>query len=181
VLQSQGSNVPRGPADFELPVTFRNWNFAKSAIAFAILSGALLWLNLVSSWSLEWLGIGLQAATIAATVYFATSWLTAVLHVDFDGVRLRDLTKRTWIGWDDIEAFSIIDPADRTPFMLNFWPWRDQAQLLLTSGESKRVRAIEPRHGFTVLTLLMIRGVTGADQTVEWLNRFARTRRTFTP
>ena len=97
-------------------------------------------------------------------MYFATCWLRTVLYVDFDGVRLRDLTKQTWIGWDDIEAFSINDPADRTPFMLNFWPWRDQAQLLLTSGESMRVRAIEPRHGFTVLTLVMIRGVTGDRQ-----------------
>jgi hypothetical protein len=181
VLQGQGSNVPRGPADFELPVTFRNWNFAKSAVVYAVLSGALLWLNLVSSWGLEWLGIALLAATIASTVYFAASWFMAVLYVDFDGVRLGDLTKRTCIGWDDIEAFSIMDPAGRTPFMLNFWPWRDQAHLVLTSGESMRVRAIEPRHGFTVLTLVMIRGVTGADQTVEWLNRFAHTRRTFTP
>jgi hypothetical protein len=169
------------PADFEIPTTFRNWNFAKSTVAYAAISAALLCLNVVSSWRLAWLGIGLLTVAAAAALFFAASWFLAVLRVEFDHVRLGGLTKRCDIPWDAIEDFSIMDPGDRTPFMINFWPWRDQAHVLLRSGESRRVRAIEPRHGFTVLTYAMVRGDTDADQKVDWLNRFARTRRTFTP
>jgi hypothetical protein len=174
-------NVLRGPATFDVPVTFRNWNFAKNAVVYAVCSGALLWLNVVSSWGLQWLGIGLLAAAAASTAFFTASWYVAVLRVDCDHVYLGGLTKRMRIAWDDIDAFSIMAPADRTPFMIVFGPWRGQAHLLLRNGQSHRVRAVEPRYGFTSLTFVNVREVTDADRKVQWLNRFARTHRTLTP
>jgi hypothetical protein len=168
-------------SDFELPVTFRNWNFAKSAVAYAVLALLLLWLNSVSAWGLEWLGIGLLGVAVAAMLFFAASWLLATLRVEFDSIRVGGLTTRSRFAWDEIESFSIMRPEDRTPFMLNFWPWRDQARLVLRNGDSRRVRAIEPRHGFTAVTIFRVQGQTDADQKVEWLNRFARTRLTLTP
>jgi hypothetical protein len=74
------------------------------------------------------------------------------------------------IGWDDISRFQIRDPQRRTPFMLAFAPWRDQAQAVLLDGTPVRLRAIEPWHGFTALTYFPVGRVTNADRTVESLN-----------
>lgn len=179
--RGQPVRMRRVPVDFEVPVTFRNWNFGKSTLMFALLAGLLAWMNVVSSWRLEWLGIGLLVAAVVGTLYFAASWWWATLSVDHDRVRVGGVVRRVTCEWGEIERFTIMRPDDRSPFMLAFWWWRDQARLVVRDGSSRRVRAIEPRHGFTVLTYVQIKDETDADQKVAWLNQLVETRQSAAP
>ena len=81
------------------------------------------------------------------------------------------------ISWDEIAKFQILDPQWRTPFIFAMTPWRDQAQAVLLDGRIVRLRAIEPWHGFTALSLLAARRGTNADRTVESLNSLLARRR----
>jgi hypothetical protein len=167
--------------DFELPATLRNWNFAKNAVVFGAVSTVLVWATVVSSWRLGWVDVALVGYAGLATALNAASWWLANLRVDFNGVRVGGLTTRRTIAWTEIVRFSIAPPGDRTPFSVAFWPWRDQARIVLTDRVSHRVRAIQPRHGFTFMTYFALTERSRADQIVEWLNRYPRTRATWEP
>jgi hypothetical protein len=77
--------------------------------------------------------------------------------------------------WDDIQRFEIRSPTLRTPFMLAFRWWADQAHVVLRDGTKHRIRAIEPWHGFTVLTYFSISSWTKADMNVETLEELRQT------
>jgi len=102
------------------------------------------------------------------------------LVVSEDGLTLGGVRRSRQLGWDDIARFEILDPGGRTPFMLAFAPWRDQAQAVLHDGTRVRLRAIEPWHGFTALTYFAIQRGSKADQTVESLNDVLARRRSAT-
>jgi hypothetical protein len=162
--------------DLEVPTTIRNWNFAKNSLVVAVLAVGTLWADVRSHWGLGWFGVSLLAIFGVSAVSFGVLWWRASLRIEFDAVRVGGPIVTRRVAWDGIERFSIMAPSERTPFLLAFWPWRDQAHVALRDGASHRVWALQPRHGFTALTYYRIRARTDADRTVDWLNRFARTR-----
>jgi hypothetical protein len=163
---------PFSAADFDVPATFRNRNFAKNAAALAALALFFLWLNDASSWRLEGFGVALVVVPGGLAVFEGVSWWLARLRVEWDVVSVGGVFVRRRLRWQGIESFSIMEPADRTPFMLNFGCWRDQARVNLTDGSSHRVRAVQPFHGFTVVTFFAVSGETDADRVVDALNTF---------
>ena len=108
--------------------------------------------------------------TSGLSVYYLLARQRVDLVVSQEGLSLGGVRRSRQIGWDEVARFQILDPRRRTPFMLAFAPWRDQAQAVLLDGSTVRLRAIEPWHGFTALTYLAVQRVTDADRTVESLN-----------
>jgi hypothetical protein len=113
---------------------------------------------------------------VTLSAHYLLSWRRATLTASADGVVIGGIYRRRYLRWDQIARFEIREPHKRTPFMLAFAWWIDQAKVVLRDGSSARIRAIEPWHGFTDVTYFSIRKHTDADETVKWLNA-ERTRR----
>jgi hypothetical protein len=163
--------------DLDVPVTFRNWNFAKLAWSYLALSLIMYWVNSRSSYGLGWLGIGLQVAFVATSLFYAASWAKASLRVEHDVLCLGGVFKARQFVWDQVGSISIPPPVERTPFLLAFLPWRDQALVELKDDRSYRIRGVQPRHGFTVISYFTVNQRGPADATVDSLDAF-RERRT---
>jgi hypothetical protein len=107
---------------------------------------------------------------LTLSVYYLVSWRRATLTASPEGVVVGGIYGQWHIRWDEIARFEIRDPHKRTPFVLSFAWWIDEAQVVLRDGRSVRIRAVEPWHGFTALTYFTIRRHTEADEAVKWLN-----------
>ncbi len=154
-----------------LPRRLHNSNFLRAVFEWAIVA-AFFWVATVSAADqTKWLPAALAAAATFVVVVYAISWAWADLLVSEDGVRVGGVFRRRSLRWDEIGSFAIREPWKRTPFMLSFAWWIDQARVTLVDGSRIRVRAVEPWHGFTVWTFVAIQRRTAADETVSWLNR----------
>src|SRR5262249_39075901 len=69
-----------------LPVTLRNQIFARSAVISTAVAAGMLWLNIVSSWRLDWVGVAVLVAAAIGAVFYALSFARATLRVDPAGV-----------------------------------------------------------------------------------------------
>jgi hypothetical protein len=165
--------------DIDVPLTLKNWNFAKNAVACGVIASLLWRIDDHSSGSLQGLGVGLLAVFAVCALVQAASWWMVTLRLEWDTIVVGGLFVRRRLRWCEIESFSIRAPHNRTRFMLTFRWWGDQARLRRTSGGSLRIRAIQPRHGFTGLTYYRVRGDTHADRIVAALNELLRRRMAF--
>lgn len=145
----------------------------------------MLWINVRSFYGLGWLGVALQVVFqvvfAAAALYYAASWAKASLRVEQDLLIVGDVFVTRRFVWDQVASCSILPPAGRTPFLLTFWAWRDQARVHLEDGRSYRIRGIQPRHGFTVVTYFTVNRLGPADRTVDALNAFRARRAQLDP
>jgi len=153
-----------------LPTRFRNPNFARASFDWAIPALLFLVPLLFVPLAYKWFFGAVFIVTSALSVYYFVARQRVDLVVAEEGLTIGGVRRTRQIAWDDVARFQIRDPRRRTPFMLSFAPWRDQAQAVLRDGTSVRLRAIEPWHGFPALTYVGVRRVSNADRTVESLN-----------
>jgi hypothetical protein len=132
------------PKPIDLSRTVRNGNYPRTGCAVALLAIAALWINLVSSWGLEWLGVAVQVILTAWAVALFVLWRRATLQVDDASVQVGGFMHTTVIPWAEVSSFCIRDPEDRTLFVWVFAPRKTQGRLILRDGTSLRIRAIEP-------------------------------------
>jgi hypothetical protein len=151
--------------------TIRNTNLLRAGLTFLLFGGPLLVVAAVSSvdpggivWALALILVGVGALYLA-------SWRRVTLDVLRDGVRLGGVVRARVVRWADIGRFDIRGPGQRTPFMVAFIPWADEARIVLRNGSVRRIRPVQPWHGFTALTYASIRGGTSSDDVVAELNR----------
>jgi hypothetical protein len=114
---------------------------------------------------------------VATALFYAVSWAKASLRVEHSHLSVGGVTKTRQFVWDQVGSISILPPVRRTPFLLTFCPWRDQALVELKDGRSYRIRGVQPRHRFTVMTYFTVDQLGPADTTVDSLDAF-RERRT---
>jgi hypothetical protein len=160
-----------------LPARFRNANFARASFDWAIPAVLFLVPLLFVPLAYKWFFGAVFVVTAALSVYYFAARQRVDLVISEDGLKLGGIRRSRQIDWDDIARFVIRSPQRRTPLMLAFAPWRDQAQVVLLDGTTVRLRAIEPWHGFTAMTYLGVQRVTNADRTVESLNAVLTRRR----
>lgn len=162
--------VVMAPMDPTIPATIRNANFLKNGLVWLGLAAIALIANVASAFSAGWVGLVLLVIPAVVATACLALWRTYELAISKHGVRIGRPLKDLVLGWPDILRFEIREPARRTPFMLNFRPWADQARVVLADGTTHRVRAVQPWHGFTALTFFSITGPTAADAVVDTLN-----------
>src|SRR5207245_2917548 len=110
------------------------------------------------------------------SVYYFLAARRVDLVVSDEGLVLGGVLRARSLAWDEITRFEILDPSRRTPFRYAFAPWVDQARAVLHDGHAVRLRAVEPWHGFTVLSYIAALRYTAADRTVDALNALLRSR-----
>jgi hypothetical protein len=153
-----------------LPTRFQNPNFARASFEWAVPAALFLFPLLFVPFAYKWFFGPVFLVTAGLSVYYFVARQRVDLVVSEDGLMLGGVRRHRRITWDEVARFEILDPRRRTPFMLAFAPWRDQAQAVVLDGRRVRLRAIEPWHGFTALTYLAVQRVNDADRTVESLN-----------
>jgi hypothetical protein len=153
-----------------LPARVQNRTFAKLGAQGVVVSTVLL-LTLIPVHGYFLLFDALLGLTSAAvTVFFIASWHQADLRVSHTGVMIGGIFNRRAIPWRSIERFEIRGPVRRTPLVLAFRWWTDQALVVLIGGSTLRVRALEPWHGFTALSYITTPRKSLPDETIDWLN-----------
>jgi hypothetical protein len=150
----------------------RNPNFLKLGITMTAVAGAAT-LVVVES-GLGWPGIVFLGVVVAGALFYLASWWRCTLRVTSHGVVVGRMGRPLSFRWEDIQAFDIRAPEQRTPFMLFCHWWTDQGRALLRDGSCERIRAIEPWHGLTFLTYFSLSSVTSSDELIERLNILAR-------
>jgi Bacterial PH domain len=154
-----------------IAISYRNANFHRAWIVESVVTAVVLALNIMSSFRLGELGLGVLAFVAGSALYHFASWHWAVLEVRPDGVTVSDLFGRHSLTWADVDAFEIRPPRQRSPLMLMSRPWADQARVRLADGARLRIRAVEPYHGSAAPTLFSLRTTTKADELVASLNQ----------
>ena len=162
-----------GAPRFRVPATFRNPNFLQAGIGWSIPAVVAL---------VAAAGAGLPSGTAVAIVvvlgglvaYYFASWFRRTLRVFPDRIVIGHVFSHRDVPWDHVGEFAIREPPRRTPIMLAFHWWADEAEVTLTDGSVLRLAGLEPRHGITALSLFSIVRRTAADEAVEWLNDLRR-------
>ena len=173
--QVSASAVPIArAAPVRVGVPIRNPNYLKLAVSWFFIGAAALAVNLQSSFHLEELGWFILGAPVLLGAIEAVKWQRVFLSVESSGVTTRRVVRRRAFTWAEIDRFEISAPGDRTPLMLSFAWWADRCSLRLVTGARHSVLAVQPYHGFTILTFLNLRRWTSADAVVDELNRMAR-------
>ena len=162
---NDGSNDASAPSR-----RFRNPNFLRAGLEWLFPTAVFLFAVVAAPAATKWLPLVPFAAALIVSVFYLVSWWRATLTATPDGVVIGGIYGQRSIRWDEVARFEIREPHKRTPFMLAFAWWIDQAKVVLSDGRSARIRAVEPWHGFTALTYLTIQRHTEADETVKWLN-----------
>jgi hypothetical protein len=152
----------------------RNANLSKIGVLSLAVGAFLLVANVLSGFGLGWFGIGLLSVFALVGAVYMASWWRATVEVEDDGIRVGGLMRDRFVPWNEIDCFEIRAPHCRTPFMLAFGWWLDQAVARLSDGSVLKLRAIQPWHGFTVLTYFSVSSWTDADDVVETLNRLCQ-------
>jgi hypothetical protein len=158
-----------------LPARIRNPNFAFDTALWLVATGILLVVTITIDPTLRWVAALLLLAGATATAFYYLSWRRADLLVSRGGVELGGMFRRHSFTWVKIDHFAIREPSRRTPLMLTFRPWADQAELTLVAGSTLRVRALQPWHGVTAFIYFTISRPTKQDHIVKWLNELRRT------
>lgn len=156
------------------PRRFRNPNFLRAGLEWLLPAALSLLAVVAAPTNTKWLPGVPFAAALILSVYYLASWRRATFTASPGGVVIGGIHSQRHIRWDEIARFEIRDPHKRTPFMLAFAWWIDQAKVVLRDGSSARIRAVEPWHGFTALTYFSIGRHTEADEAVKWLNAECR-------
>jgi hypothetical protein len=162
-----------GDIDDLLALPLRNPNLANPAIAWLAIAGVVL---IVGRTALPVLGWAIVALFVGAGAIPLVSWRRVTVRCEDSGITVSGITRSRFVPWRAIDHFEIRPPHRRTPFMLSFTWWLDQAAVVLRDGERIRLRAIQPRHGWTVLTYFRIIRRTPADEIVDRLNWLTRPR-----
>jgi hypothetical protein len=128
----------------DISKTIRNGNYLRTGCIATALAIAMLWLNIVSSWGLEWLGVALQVVLTGWAILALTLWRRATLRVDEEAVRVGGLRRERVVPFAEVASLSIRAPVERTLLVWMFARWKTQARLDLQDGSSLRIRAIQP-------------------------------------
>jgi len=151
-------------------MTFRNSNFLKAAVGWSVLAAVALGAYIASGLPAGLTGIGIVTVLFGLASYYLASWSRRTLRVLPDRVVIGHVFSEREVPWSRVQRFTIREPSRRTPFMLAFHWWADEAKVTLTDGSVLRVAGVEPWHGFTALSYFTIARRTAADRTVDWLN-----------
>ena len=157
-----------------LPARVQNRTFAKLGVQGTVVTTVLLLTLIPVHGYFLLFDTLLGLASAAATVFYIASWHQADLRVSHTGVMIGGIFNRRAIPWRAIERFEIRGPVRRTPLVLAFRWWTDQAVVVLTGGSTVRVRALEPWHGFTALSYITTPAPPKPDETIDWLNELRR-------
>lgn len=157
-----------------LGVPIRNPNYLKLAISWFVVGAAALAVNAISSFRLRELGVFILAGPLLLSAFELLKWQRVTLGPDSTGVTEHRLLTRRTIAWSEIDRFEISDPVDRTPLMLSFAWWADRCAVRLVGGRRHSIPAVQPYHGFTILSVLNLRRWTSADVIVDELNAMVR-------
>jgi hypothetical protein len=153
-----------------LPARYTNTNFKRDAAPWFVLALLFLVPLVFAPIDAKWLpGVPFLITTSRAAYCMLAARRVDVV-VTVDGITLHGVFRSRHVPWDQIERFEIREPWRRTPFMLTFRPWVDQARVRLVGGSSRRIRAIQPRHGLTSATYFSIQHYGDADGTIDALN-----------
>jgi len=155
-----------------LPQTFRNRNLLIDGWICGALAVLAIIANAASRFGLGVvLGLVLIAIPLAFAVVYFVRWKRDLLVVTTEGISIGGVGKSAWVPWSAIDHFSIREPGARTMVMLNLSPWADQAQVHMCDGSWRWISAVQPYHGFTVLSFFALGSNTKADEVIDWLNR----------
>ena len=160
-------------ARFSVPATFRNPNFLKAGIGWSVATLVALAVFVASGFPTGLTAITTVVVLCALSAYYVMSWFRRTLRVVPDGIVIGHWWSREDVPWARVGHFAIREPSRRTPFMLAFHWWADQAQITLTDGSVRRIAGVEPRHG-TIGGYFRSMRRSAADEAVDWLNGLAR-------
>jgi Bacterial PH domain len=139
------SSVNDGSIDASVPPRrFRNPNFLRAGLEWLLPAAVFLFVVVAAPATAKWLPAVPFAAALTLSVFYIVSWWRATLAASPEGVVIGGIYGQRHIRWDEIARFEIRDPHKRTPFMLSFAWWIDQAKVVLRDGRSARIRAVEP-------------------------------------
>lgn len=153
-----------------LGVPIRNPNYLKLGISWLVVGAAALAVNIVSSFRLEELGAFILGAPVLFGAVEVVKWQRVFLRADSSGITEQRVARCRSFAWSEIDQFDICEPGQRTPLKLSFAWWADRCSLRLVTGDRHAVPAVQPYHGFTILTFLNLRRWTNADAVVDELN-----------
>lgn len=165
-----GETPAAGAGRLRLGVPIRNPNYLKLAISWFVVGAAALAVNVVSSFHLEELGVFILGGPLLLGAFELLKWQRVTLRPDPTGVTEHRLLIRRTIAWSEIDRFEISEPGERTPLMLSFAWWADRCAVRRVDGRRHSIPAVQPYHGFTILTVLNLRRWTSADAIVDELN-----------